>query len=72
MLHKDGGIFASASKGTVICDASTISPVASKDFAAQAVEREMVFVDSPMSGGTNGAIAGTLTFMVGAEEEHFK
>lgn len=31
----------------------------------------MIFADSPMSGGITGATAGTLTFMVGCEKEHF-
>lgn len=71
-LKEPNGIFESAAKGTLICDVSTISPVASEQFHKEAKERDMLFLDTPMSGGTNGAIAGTLTFMVGASEEEFE
>jgi 3-hydroxyisobutyrate dehydrogenase len=71
-LIGEGGIFEFANKGTYICDTSTISPVASADFHAQALKRNMVFLDTPMSGGINGAHAGTLTFMVGGEAEQFE
>ena len=63
----DDGIFANASEGTTICDVSTISPYASQEFAATAKKHNVVFVDSPMSGGIMGAQAGTLTFMVGTD-----
>lgn len=56
----------------MICDTSTISPIASKEFAAEAKKKELVFVDTPMSGGITGAQAGTLTFMVGCEKDHFE
>lgn len=69
VLTMDGGIFANASKGTVICDTSTISPVASREFHADAKKHDMLFVDTPMSGGIMGAHAGTLTFMVGAAND---
>lgn len=67
-LHREGGIFEMASKGTHICDASTIAPDASIRFAKTAKEHGMTFLDTPMSGGINGAKAGTLTFMVGGEK----
>jgi 3-hydroxyisobutyrate dehydrogenase len=53
-------------------DTSTISPLASKEFAAEAKKKDLIFVDSPMSGGIPGAINATLTFMVGCEKEHFE
>ena len=64
-LNREGGIFEVANKGTYICDASTISPDASVRFSKKAKEVGMTFLDTPMSGGINGAKAGTLTFMVG-------
>jgi len=67
VLHQDDGVFAHASKGTYILDSSTISPVAAKDFSATAVKNEMVYLDTPMSGGVLGAKNATLTFMVGAD-----
>lgn len=72
LLKGPEGIFKNAKKGTYIVDCSTISPIASKEFAAEAKKKEMVFVDSPMSGGIGGAQAGTLTFMVGCDKENFE
>jgi 3-hydroxyisobutyrate dehydrogenase len=76
VLTQPQGIFESAKKGTYICDVSTINPQASIQFNAEAAKRDLVFLDTPMSGGITGAHAGTLTFMVGANEveqfEHAK
>lgn len=73
VLTMDGGIFESASKGTVVCDTSTISPLASKEFHKNAKKYDLLFCDTPMSGGIMGAQAGTLTFMVGAAtDEEFE
>ena len=69
VLTQEGGIFENAKKGTYICDVSTISPIASVEFNAEAAKQDLVFLDSPMSGGITGAHAGTLTFMVGGEAE---
>ena len=66
-MTADDGILNSAGKGTLICDVSTISPHASKEFAEKAEAKDMVFCDTPMSGGIMGAQAATLTFMVGAK-----
>jgi len=52
----------------MICDVSTISPVASAEFNSSAPEG-ITFLDTPMSGGITGARAGTLCFMVGAEKD---
>lgn len=70
-LKQPDGIFDSVKKGTFICDVSTISPVASAGFYKDAAERGITFMDTPMSGGITGAIAGTLTFMVGGEAEQY-
>ena len=72
VLKGPEGIFKNAKKGTYILDTSTISPIASKEFAAEAKKKEMIFVDTPMSGGITGAQNGTLTFMVGCEKENFE
>ena len=72
LLKGPDGIFKNAKKGTFIVDTSTISPLASKEFAAEAKKKDMIFIDSPMSGGITGAVAGTLTFMVGCEKDHFE
>jgi 3-hydroxyisobutyrate dehydrogenase len=72
LLKSNGGIFENANPGTVIIDTSTINPMASKDFAADAKKKGFLYIDSPMSGGIVGASAGTLTFMVGCEKENFE
>jgi 3-hydroxyisobutyrate dehydrogenase len=53
--------------GTLVIDCSTIAPVASRKVAQAAVARGLAFIDAPVSGGTAGAAAGTLTFIVGGE-----
>jgi 2-hydroxy-3-oxopropionate reductase len=55
LLKSPDGVFRHAKKGTYIVDTSTISPIASKEFAADAKKVDLVFVDSPMSGGIVGA-----------------
>ena len=60
-------MFKFANQGTMILDTSTISPTAAKELHLQASEHDMKFLDTPMAGGTGGAQAGTLTFMVGAQ-----
>lgn len=64
----DDGIYANATKGAIIVDSSTISPIASSKMAE--VE-DFVIADAPVSGGVPGAVNGTLTFMVGANDGHF-
>jgi 3-hydroxyisobutyrate dehydrogenase len=54
-----------------IVDSSTIDPASAQAFAQLAAAKGNAFVDAPVSGGTGGAAAGTLTFMVGANETLF-
>jgi len=61
------GLLAGAKPGMVIIDTSTISPIVTKSISAKVAERGCAFLDAPMSGGQVGAIAGTLTFMVGGD-----
>lgn len=68
----EGGLLDTAAPGTVFIDCSTIDTVSAREVIAEAVEREQLMVDSPMSGGVNGAQAGTLTFMVGGSEQAFE
>ena len=56
-------------KSRLFIDCSTIDPITSRDVAKQVKNHgDADFVDAPMSGGVVGARAGSLTFMVGAEE----
>jgi 3-hydroxyisobutyrate dehydrogenase len=59
------GVLASAAPGTLVIDSSTIDPQTSREVALDAHGKGLVMVDAPVSGGTGGAEAGTLTFMVG-------
>ena len=66
------GILANVSKGVVLIDSSTIDPQTSRDVASLAIQQGNPMLDAPVSGGTGGAQAGTLTFMVGGEVIDFE
>ena len=72
VLTAEDGVLAGISKGVPIIDSSTIDPASVKAFAALAAERGNLFIDAPVSGGTGGAAAGTLTFMVGGSAAAFE
>ena len=61
------GLIAYANPKTLLIDCSTISPKVAQAVAAEAKAKGFAMVDAPVSGGTAGAQAGTLTFMVGGE-----
>lgn len=63
------GVGEGAKPGLLVIDMSTISPVATRDIAARLAEKGVRFLDAPVSGGDVGAIAGTLTIMVGGSAE---
>ncbi|RJG02287.1 3-hydroxyisobutyrate dehydrogenase [Noviherbaspirillum sedimenti] len=61
----EDGILVHARQNTLLVDCSTIAPEAARKVAAAAAKRGFDMLDAPVSGGTGGAQAGTLTFMVG-------
>lgn len=61
------GLIATANPNTLLVDCSTISPKVSQQVASIAKSKGFSMIDAPVSGGTAGAQAGTLTFMVGGE-----
>jgi 3-hydroxyisobutyrate dehydrogenase len=61
------GLLANANPKTLLIDCSTISPKVAQAVATEARAKGFAMVDAPVSGGTAGAQAGTLTFMVGGE-----
>jgi len=65
------GIFANMRKGALLVDTSTIDPLTTKQLAKEAQSHGASMLDAPVSGGTAGATAGTLTFMVGGSKEGF-
>ncbi len=73
-LGRDGqpGLLESVAKGALIIDSSTIAAATSQKVAKAAEAAGIAFLDAPVSGGTGGAIAGTLTFMVGGSEAHLE
>ncbi|WP_244828384.1 3-hydroxyisobutyrate dehydrogenase [Caballeronia sp. TF1N1] len=68
----DDGVLAGVKAGVPLVDSSTIDPATAKFIGAAAAEHGNPFADAPVSGGVVGAQAGTLTFMVGAEEALFE
>jgi 3-hydroxyisobutyrate dehydrogenase len=66
------GLLASVAKGALVIDSSTIAAAASQKVAKAAEAVGIAFIDAPVSGGTGGAIAGTLTFMVGSSDAHLE
>ncbi|WP_193552880.1 MULTISPECIES: 3-hydroxyisobutyrate dehydrogenase [Xanthomonas] len=63
----DGGILAQIPDGALVIDCSTIAPVSARKVADVARARGLAMLDAPVSGGTAGAAAGTLTFIVGGD-----
>lgn len=63
----DNGIIHGAQAGSVVVDMSTISPEATCRMADALSEKGIKMVDAPVSGGSEGAIHGTLAIMVGGD-----
>jgi 2-hydroxy-3-oxopropionate reductase len=71
VLAGDGGVFDSAGKGTLVIDFSSIRPDVTTALAEQARAAGLRLLDAPVSGGEAGAIAGTLSIMVGGDAADF-
>ena len=71
VLFKPDGVAAGLSKGKVVVDMSSISPVATKEFAKRINALGCEYLDAPVSGGEVGAKAASLTIMVGGSEAAF-
>ncbi len=67
----EGGVLGALAPGALLIDSSTIDVGTARDIAAAAHERGFAMLDAPVSGGSTGAAAGTLTFMVGGTPEAF-
>jgi len=66
------GIIEGVRPGTVVADASTISPSASRQIGQELKTKGVDFLDAPCTGSTLGANGGTLTFMVGGDQAVFE
>lgn len=72
VLFGPNGLIQTVKPGSLIIDMSSISPVATKDFARRVREAGASYLDAPVSGGEIGAREGTLSIMVGGDEADFK
>src|SRR5215471_7531486 len=71
VLFSSNGVAAGLSKGKIVVDMSSISPLATKEFAKKIVALGCDYLDAPVSGGEVGAKAASLTIMVGGNEATF-
>jgi 2-hydroxy-3-oxopropionate reductase len=71
VLFDKDGVASGLSPGKIVVDMSSISPIATKDFAKRINKHECQYLDAPVSGGEVGAKAASLTIMVGGTEDAF-
>ena len=71
VLFGDGGVASGLTKGKIVVDMSSISPLATKEFAKKVNALGCEYLDAPVSGGEVGAKAASLTIMVGGSEAAF-
>lgn len=71
-LDENNGLIHHLKTDTVVIDSSTIDTATAQYVGAELAKKGIQFVDAPVSGGTAGAGAGTLTFIVGAQSETFR
>ncbi len=72
VLFGENGVASGLSKGKLVIDMSSISPIATKTFAQKIDALGCDYLDAPVSGGEVGAKAASLTIMVGGEEKAFE
>ena len=71
-ISSEAPLFDHIPSGALVIDSSTIEADVARSIAHIANERDIEFIDAPVSGGVGGAQAGTLAFMVGAEKPQFE
>lgn len=71
VLFGENGVAESLSRGKTVVDMSSISPIATKEFAARIRDLGCDYIDAPVSGGEVGAKAASLTIMCGGSEDAF-
>ena len=71
VLFASRGVVEGLGAGKLVIDMSSISPIATKDFAARVAEAGAGYLDAPVSGGEVGAKTASLTIMVGGSEADF-
>src|ERR1700761_7580996 len=71
VLFGENGAAEGLKKGTLVIDMSSISPIATKEYARRVAEKGCDYLDAPVSGGEVGAKQATLTIMVGGPDAAF-
>ncbi|MBN8898604.1 MAG: NAD-binding protein, partial [Rhodospirillales bacterium] len=71
VLFGPGGVAEGLQSGSLVIDMSSISPIATKDFAKRINAKGCDYLDAPVSGGEVGAKQATLTIMVGGPDAAF-
>jgi 3-hydroxyisobutyrate dehydrogenase len=71
-VYLDNGVLSAAKKGAILIDSSTIDVDSARAVHGAAEKAGFLFLDAPVSGGTGGAEAGTLTFMCGGSDAAFE
>ncbi|MBN3758240.1 2-hydroxy-3-oxopropionate reductase [Paraburkholderia sp. Tr-20389] len=71
VLFGENGVASKLRQGQIVVDMSSISPIATRDFAARVREKGADYLDAPVSGGEVGAKAASLTIMVGGAQATF-
>jgi 3-hydroxyisobutyrate dehydrogenase-like beta-hydroxyacid dehydrogenase len=72
VLTGPDGVIEGAKPGTIVADASTIAPSASREIGKKLAAKQIHFLDAPCTGSTPGATGGTLTFMVGGDKDVYE
>lgn len=72
VLTGPGGVIEGAKPGTVVADASTVSPTGSRAIGKKLEAKGIHFLDAPCTGSKPGAEKATLTFMIGGDREVFE
>ncbi len=68
-LEAEDGLLRAAKKGALLIDCSTVDMESARTAHTLAGQRHLKSVDAPVSGGVGGAVAATLTFMVGGADD---
>ena len=69
---EQGSVIDAVDAGTLLIDCSTIDVESARAVSASAAERDLAMVDAPVTGGVPGAVAGTLTMIVGGPKAAFE
>jgi 3-hydroxyisobutyrate dehydrogenase-like beta-hydroxyacid dehydrogenase len=72
VLWGGAGALGSLRPGSIYIDSSTVSPALARRIAVASTERQIAFLDAPVTGGTWGAEKGELVFMVGGDPQVLK